>query len=166
MPSAPMPIANTRPPWCTITSANTIAGTAPEAAPPLRVLVERRLERLAREVRPELVAEDELRVRELPQQVVRDAQLAARADQEVGIVHVGRVEVAAEVFLRLTGEGSRRVHDLRPAAVVEGHEQGDAVVRRGELLGPVHSPSELGVEALAAADESHPHPLVVELRRL
>ena len=43
-------------------------------------------------------------------------------------MHVGRVQVAAELFLRLTGEGSRRVQDLRPAAVVERHEQRDAVV--------------------------------------
>src|SRR4051794_32050129 len=160
-----MPAANTSPPWWTMISANTIAGiattirgarsdpvlrsrrsatpTAPEPAPARGVLVERRLERLAREVRPQLVAEHELRVGDLPEQVVRDAQLAARADQEVGIVHVGRVQVAAELFLRLSREGSRRVHDLRPAAVVERHEQRDAIVARRQLLRPVHPPREL-----------------------
>src|SRR3954470_13022307 len=105
----------------------------PEAAPPLRVLVERCLERLTREVRPQLVTEHELGVGELPQQVVRYAQLAARADQEGGTVHFGRVEVGAELFLVLAREVSRRVQDLRPAAVVERHEQRDALVPAREV---------------------------------
>ena len=51
------------------------------------------------EVRPQLLAEDELRVGALPEQEVRDPLLAAGADQEVGLVHLGRVEVAAELLL-------------------------------------------------------------------
>src|SRR5215207_8835080 len=74
--------------------------------------------------------------------------------------------MAPELFLALPGEGSRCVHDLRPAAVVEGHEQRDALVSAGELLGPVHSPRKLLVEALAAPHEAHPHALLVQLRRL
>ena len=98
--------------------------------------VERRLERLAREVGPELVAEHELRVGGLPQQVVGQPLLAARADDQVGIVHLGRVQVRAELFLGGPREGSRRVDDLRPAAVVERHEQRDALVGARQLLGP------------------------------
>ena len=52
------------------------------------------LERLAGEVRPQLVGEHELGVRRLPDQEVRQPLLAARADHEVGIVH-GRARRAA-----------------------------------------------------------------------
>src|SRR5215213_10305071 len=182
-----MPTVQTSPPWSTMTSAKMIAGTATtmrgarsdpalsrraatlppaEPAPARRVLVERGLEGLAREVGPELVAEHELRVGQLPEQVVRDPQLAARSDQEVGVVHVRCVEVAAELILAVTREGSRCVHDLRPAAVVERHEQRDALVTGGEFLGPVHAANELVVQPLAAADEAHPNALLVQLRRL
>src|SRR5215210_5044633 len=184
-----MPSVHTRPPWSTMTRAKKIAGiattmrgarsepaprcrraaialTPPEAAPAGRVVVEALLERFAREIRPELVAEDELGIGELPQQVVRDAELAARSDQKVGIVHVGCVEVAPEVLLGVTREGSRCVDDLRSAAVVECHEQRDALVAVRELLRPVHAARELRVQAVAAADEAHPHALLVQLGRL
>src|SRR5205823_225271 len=68
----------------------------PEPAPPARELVERGLEGLAREVRPQLVAEDELRIGPLPEQVVAGPLLAAGADDQVGIVHLGGVEQLAE----------------------------------------------------------------------
>src|SRR5205823_10302671 len=54
-------------------------------------LVQRLPERLAAEVGPQLLAEYQLGVRALPQQVVGDPQLAAGADQEIRVVHVGRV---------------------------------------------------------------------------
>src|SRR6202020_1552637 len=63
-------------------------------------LGERLFERIAREVRPELVAEDELCVGRLPQQVVRQALLSARADDQVRVVHLGRVQAGAEILLR------------------------------------------------------------------
>src|SRR6266480_2240021 len=106
-PRARMPTAKTQPPSEMMKIAKTIAGIAtstraprsepwrrsggaaialsrPEAAAPGRELLQRLRERLAREVRPELVAEDELRVGDLPQEVVRDALLAAGSNQEVG----------------------------------------------------------------------------------
>ena len=93
-------------------------------------------ERLAPEVGPELVAEDELRVGALPEQEVRDPLLAAGPDQQVGIVHLGRVEAAAEVLLGAALEASRGVDDLRPAAVVEGDEERDPVVGGGRAPRP------------------------------
>src|SRR5215210_4624339 len=72
----------------------------------------------------------------------------------------------AELLLGLTTEASRRVHDLRPAAVVEGHEQGDAPVGAGLVLRPLDPAQQLGVEAVPPADEAHPNALVVELGRL
>src|SRR6187200_3062183 len=76
---------------------------APEPAPARLVLGQRGLEGLAGEVRPELVAEDELGVGRLPQQVVARAPLAARADDEVGVVHLGGVEEAPEGLLAAAG---------------------------------------------------------------
>src|SRR4051812_7993319 len=71
-----------------------LAATEPPLA--LAVLRQRRLEGLAGEVGPQLVDEDQLRVRRLPHQVVRQAPLPARADHEVGVVHLGRVEQLGE----------------------------------------------------------------------
>src|ERR1019366_484618 len=72
---------------------------ASEAAPARGVLAQRALEHLAGEVRPELVAEHQLRVGALPQQVVGDPLLAAGADDQVRVVHVRRVEVLTELCL-------------------------------------------------------------------
>src|SRR3954454_14106120 len=101
---------------------------APEPAPARRVLLERRLEGLAREVRPQLVAEHELRVRALPQQVVARALLPRGPDDQVGIVHLGRVEELAELVLTAALVADRSVEDLGPPTVVERDEQGDPVV--------------------------------------
>src|SRR4029077_17609125 len=51
------------------------------------------------EVGPELVREDKLRVRELPEQEVRDALLTAGADQQVGIRQLRRVQVGRKDVL-------------------------------------------------------------------
>ena len=95
-----------------------------------------------REVGPELVAEDELRVGALPEQVVGDPLLAAGADQQVGVVHLGRVQALAELLLVPALERRGGVEDLGAAAVVEGDEQGDPVVRRRSRPRP--SPSAPG----------------------
>src|SRR5438067_9873626 len=67
-------------------------GDAPEA--PLAALErEHRLEQLASaEVGPQHARDVELRVRDLPQQEVRDPLLARRADEQVGVWTVGGVE--------------------------------------------------------------------------
>ena len=51
------------------------------------------------EVRPERVGEDELGVGELPEQEVREPQLARGADQQVGVGQLGRVELRGERVL-------------------------------------------------------------------
>src|SRR5262245_24131274 len=99
-----------------------------EASLPRLVLAQASLQPLQVEVGPELLAEDQLRVGALPEQVVGDPLLAAGPYQEVGIVHLGRVEVVAELLLGVSLEASRRVDDLRPAAVVEGDEESDPLV--------------------------------------
>jgi hypothetical protein len=86
------------------------------------------------EVRPEGVGEVELGVGQLPEQEVAQAQLAAGADHQVGIGHVGQVEVARNrrfVDLRgararrldLGGDGADGVGDFGAPAVAEGQDQ-------------------------------------------
>src|SRR3954453_7260507 len=138
----------------------------PEAPLALLVLAQACLEGLAAEVGPELVAEDELRVRALPEQVVGDPLLAAGPDQQVGVVHLGRVEVLLKLLLPASLVGRGGIEDLGPAAVVEGDEQRDPIVPGGLGLGPVHSVREFVADAFTPADEAHPDALLVELRRL
>src|SRR5438445_2585674 len=137
-----------------------------ESAAALRELGERLLERLAREVGPELVPEYELGVGRLPQQVVGQAPLAARADDHVGVVHLRCVQAGAELLLARAAEVPRSVNDLRAPSVVEGDEQGDARVAAGELFGPAHARDELGRYPLAPADAAHANALAVPLRGL
>src|SRR6201992_344118 len=103
--------------------------TAPEAPLALRVGAQRTLERRPVEVRPQLLGEDELRVGALPEQIVGDPLLAAGSDQAVAIVHVGRVEMTAELLLGAPLEVSRRVDGLRPTAVVESDEDTHSRIR-------------------------------------
>ena len=67
----------------------------------------------------------ELRVRELPEEVVRDPELARRAHEQIGIGHVGRVEMPAQralvdllrvepTLLHLRGDRPRRRRRSRP----------------------------------------------------
>ena len=71
-------------------------------------------------------------------------------------MHLGRGQVTAELLFGVPGKGSRRVEDLRPAAVVEGHEEGDplvvAVFASAQSTRSFSSPA-----TPSAADEAHPH---------
>src|SRR5690348_1882585 len=124
---------------------------APEAALPRLVLAQAGLQRGAVEIRPELVAEDELGVGALPEQVVGEALLAAGADQEIGVVHLRCVEQAGKIVIRAALEPLRRVEDLRPPAVVEGDEKRDPLVPGRLGFRPLHPLDQRPVEALAAA---------------
>src|SRR5262245_5701859 len=76
------------------------ATSAPaEAAAAAGVLVDRGAQVLGAEVRPQRVDEDELGVGELPEQEIRDPQLARGPDQEIGIGQVGRVEAIGDRLL-------------------------------------------------------------------
>src|SRR5215211_1897687 len=83
-------------------------------------------ELLGREIGPQRVRDVELHVGDLPEQEVRDAELAAGTDHQVDLGHVGGVEVACEGHLVdvVRRETVRHypaggVHDLRTPAVVE-----------------------------------------------
>src|SRR5436305_9330422 len=147
---------------------------APAEAPaPRRVLLERGAQLGLAEVGPPAVDEDELGVGELPEQEVRDPELAGGADEKVGIWHLGRVQVRGDErlvdvvrFRPALGDPARRLHDLRPTAVVEGDPQVEPVLagrlgfERGHAL-----PQRLG-RAIAAADEARPDALLGKVRQL
>ena len=67
-------------------------------------------ERLAREIGPKDVGHPQFGVRELVQQEIRQARFAARPDEQIGIRHVARVQVAADGVLidRRRRKGTRR----------------------------------------------------------
>src|SRR5207237_1087131 len=72
---------------------------AAEAPAPPRVRDQRLAQLPLAEVRPERVDEDELRIGELPEQEVRDPQLAGGADQQIRIRELGRVQVRGDRVL-------------------------------------------------------------------
>src|SRR3954469_9538284 len=111
------------------------------------------------EVGPELVREDELGVRELPEQEVRDALLSARSDEQIGIGQLRRVQVRRKDVLVDLGridaaldDPPRRLHELCPAAIVERDPQVDARVQRGAVLHRRHALLELRGSAVATTD--------------
>ncbi len=121
-----------------------------EPPPAARVLLDRRAQPLLAEVGPERVVEDELRVGRLPEQEVRDPLLAGRADHEVGIGKLWRVETCGRWPPRtrpgdLTPSSTsfaRSLDELRATAVVEGDpELKPFEVRRSRLRAAPSSPA-------------------------
>src|SRR3954454_9837300 len=144
--------------------------TAAEAAPAAGVVVEGCAELLLAEVRPERVEEDQLRIGELPQEEIRDPQLAGRADQEVGVRHRRRVQIGRESLFvdRLAAsDGSiGGVNELRATAVVERDPQIQlAIVLRLALEGRHALAQRIG-RAVTAADEARADSLTHEVGQL
>src|SRR5205814_10375488 len=75
-----------------------VAG-APEAPLARAVGDDRRVERSRVEVGPQRVGEIELAVRELPEQEVADALLAAGADEQIGLRRVAHRQIRRERLL-------------------------------------------------------------------
>ena len=102
------------------------------------------------EVGPEDVADEQLGVADLPEEIVADAHLAGGADEQVGVGHAGGVEVVGDrlfVDVARGGAASRRpsraivahgVGDFGPAAVVEREHERQAVVVSGFFERDVH----------------------------
>src|SRR5438093_11323523 len=112
-------------------------GAAETSAPVLEVM-NRLVEVLSAKVRPQGVGDPELGVCGLPEEKIRDAELAAGADQEVRVGQSVRVEAMPEELLVDLAERdpalpvrghdpARRVHDLGAAAVRDGQHQGQTV---------------------------------------
>src|SRR5712692_6501393 len=135
------------------------------------------LERGAIEIGPIDRHEDELAVGRLPHQEVRQALLAAGADDQIGIGHVGRIEIETKrlgsdgVGLNLPrrhvlGGPPRRARDLLPGAVVEGDDQNETVVVAGEVFGLLQQAANLRIEIDPLADDAHAHIVAMEFGQI
>src|SRR5215212_9434856 len=102
-------------------------------------MLDRGVELALVEIRPQRVAEVQLGVREVPQQEVADALLAAGADQQIGIRQAGEREVTAELcfvdvfraqFARDTplGHPARGYSEIPATAVRDGNDERHAAI--------------------------------------
>jgi hypothetical protein len=126
------------------------------------------------EVRPQGVEEDQLGVRRLPQQEVRRALLAGRADEQVHVGQVRLVEEPGDGALvdprrvqstggRLPGDGRGGIGDLRATAVVDAELQREHPVVAGEVLGGLQLRDDAAPQPGPPARPPHPHPHRVHL---
>src|SRR5690554_1580865 len=170
----PMAATATRLPSSPTISAD---GDAAEAALALGVVVDCLEQDVAAEIRPEHGRQVELRVRELPQHEVADTLLAGCADQQIGIRHAGRVELARQLRLRdvvrrelavldARGQSLRGAHDLRTAAVTDHQVQLQSITVRGQALDLCHSRARAGWQPVGLTEHAYAHALRLQLRTL
>src|SRR5215208_6604226 len=146
---------------------------AAEPAAALRIGGEGGAKLAGAEVGPQRVDEHELGVRELPEEEVRDPELAARPDQQVGIGKVRRMEVRRDHVLvdlpRLDAavdQPARGLDQLGAAAVVERYPEAERRIELGPVLHRLHPHEEGGRGAVTAADEADANTLLREVRKL
>src|SRR6185437_4162317 len=112
------------------------------------IVAQRLLEIGLAEVGPQRLREDELGIGGLPQQEIADALLAAGADDEVGIGHVGGQQVAGEqalidgfgrepARLHRLGDRARGAGDLGATAIGERDGEAQAAIVAGQRLGVI-----------------------------
>src|SRR5215472_1252027 len=130
--------------------------------------VEDRLEEVAlAEVGPERGGDPDLAVRDLPEQEVGDAHLAARAYEQVRIGKPRGAEPRPErLFVDLlgrqptrsdvVGEGAAGVHDLGPAAVVERDVERHATAGRRPRQSLAEGLLDRRVELIHPTDDAEP----------
>src|SRR5712664_969997 len=97
------------------------------------------------EIRPEGFCDENLRIRNLPEQKIAHAHLAAGTDQQIGVRQAFRVQVPRELLLGdligcspAVAFGKYRVHgidDLRAPAIIQRHAQDHALVPGSPLHG-------------------------------
>src|SRR5688572_23378890 len=118
------------------------------------------------EIGPEGGGDEELGVRDLPEQEVGDARLTARPDEQVGVGDAVGVERTADVGFRdvlglqlarlhLGGERAEGVQQLVATAIVEGHEHGHARVVARLAHDMIQSPAYGSGHAGGTADHTH-----------
>src|SRR5438067_2563511 len=171
--TAGLPAPPTSPPAATATATS----HSTEAARPPLELRDGTIEVDRPEVRPVGGRDPQLGVGDLPQQEVRDPHLTAGADQQIGIRHAVGVEGAADVGLRdvvgsqlagphAAGQRAEGVEQLVAAAVVEGHQQGEAAVG-ARLVDDVVDPApHRQRHAVVAPDHAQAHVALHQLRQL
>src|ERR671913_104994 len=128
-------------------------------------------ELLGGEVGPQRFRHVELSVGYLPEQEIRDAQLAAGPDQQVDLRYVGGVEVTGERHLvdvlrreSVCDYPPGGVYDLRASSIVERDVDVEAVVTRGEDLSLLHCFQHRGRQMLPSAQKTEPGTTLVQLR--
>src|SRR5439155_3913799 len=136
---------------------------ATETPAPVLEVMDRLVEVLPAKVGPQGVGDPELRVRGLPEEKIRDAELPAGADQEVRVGQSVRVEAVPEELLVDLAERdsalpvrrhdpARRVHDLGPPTVREGQHEGQPGRFREEALGVAEDVAAVLRKEVDAAD--------------
>src|SRR5262245_11495942 len=146
---------------------------APEPTSAALVLGDRAVEIPGGEVGPENRDDEELGVRDLPEQEVREAILAARPDQEVGVGHAGGVERGGDARFvdrvggertpgDAVGQGPHRAHQLPAAAVVERDLEREPGVPLGRADGALDAASHTLVERGELTEGAQPHVVVDE----
>src|SRR5918993_4458326 len=130
-------------------------------------------ELLGGKIRPQRIRHVELCVGYLPEQEVRDAQLAAGPDHQVDLGYVGGVEVTGkghlvDVLRRETvcDYPAGGVHDLGASSVVERDVDVEAVVARGKVLSLLHCFQHRGGQGFSSAPKTEPGPTLVQLGHL
>src|SRR5918992_4869645 len=153
--------------------ARETASSAAEAAAAARVLDERLPQVAFAEVGPERVDEDELRIGELPEEEVGNAQLAGRANEEIRLGHLRRIQPRSDRVLvdvariqPLLDDPAGRLDDLVTAAVVERDPELEPLVLVGLPLEGCHLRLELGARSVAATDEARVDALALQIREL
>src|SRR5580658_7762111 len=138
------------------------------------IVAERVFEVALAEIGPHGAGEDELGVSGLPEQEVADALLAAGADDEIGVGHVGGEEMMREEILvdglgrqrpglRQLGDGAGGTDDLGAAAIGKRHGQSQPEVVGGQRLGIGDEDDDVLGKARALADDLEPDAIPVQL---
>src|SRR5918999_1554870 len=127
-------------------------------------------ELLGGEVGPQRFRHVELGVGYLPEQEVRDAQLAACPDQQVDLGYVGGVEVTGERHLvdvlrreSVCDYPPGGVHDLRASSIVERDVDIEAVVIRGKVLSFLHCFQHRGRQVAPSTQKTKSGPTFIQL---
>src|SRR5688500_12172232 len=114
----------------------------------------------------------ELGVRELPEQEVGYALLAAGADEEVGLGRVAHGQAARETLLGDRGPGILGaaalggLQDVPAPAVIGGDGEGELGVGRGELLAAIDELHDARVERGEVARDLEADAVLVQLADL
>src|SRR5215210_4140732 len=135
--------------------------------------LERQEELLGGEIGPQRFRHVELGVGYLPEQEVRDAQLAAGTDHQVDLGYVGGVEVTGEGHLvdvlrseTVCDYPAGGVHDLGASSVVERDVDVEAIVARGKVLCLLHCFQHRGGQVFPSTQKTEPGPTLVQLGHL
>ena len=129
------------------------------------------------EVRPEHVGHVELRVADLPEEVVGDPHLPGGPDKQVGVGQADRRQTGCERRLvdrlriepavaGVAGQRPGGVDDLLTAAVVEGQNEGHPGAARRRRLALGERREDRGGHALVAADAAEADAVLEQRRTL